>query len=349
MNINLSTETVTLSAVPIQGPPGVPGASAFIPGGRLTLVSGQAIMPHIGDHTSSTIYYAPYISDQVPLFDGVSWNTYVFTTNDIDQIGLSLAGNWGNNTQRDVFITLIDNIPHLCTGPAWPGESLLSRGLIKHRGLWVNSGPILCDVSYVSKMVIDPYKALWVGSINIGNTINQLTATFSLGQNRRCDIWNVYNQTEIRLGVGCPPPQMTGAVFWRPDNQYPAWKAFNNDINNSGYYFTGFPQDIKCEYFQRAFVDSLNFGICAAVVVICKDVISNGKGFWMNFSSDNTQTADGVSGNALFIDRASIGSHRAIMGTANANNTTGITMWGLVYLPNRSPEDTHVMWITYLG
>lgn len=323
--------------------------SESVAGGRLTLVGGQPYLPQTADYSSATLYYSPCVSDKVSIFDGAQWARYQFTSGSLDQTGLGMSANWAANSQFDVFVTLKDGAPVLATGPAWFGESLATRGLIRRNGVYVNQSSMTCDISPSSSITVLANQGTWLGSINVGSTPGVLNAKFTLGQNRRCDVWNLYNQTDIVLGVGCPPPGMTGAVYWRPDNQYPNWKAFNNDINNSGYYFTGAPANVHVEYLQRAFVDSLNFGICAATAVICKDSISNSRGTWMSFSSDNTQKADGVSGQATFIDRDSIGSHRAIMGTANANSTDGVTMWGLVYLPNRQPEDTHVMWIRYKG
>ena len=178
-----------------------------------------------------------------------------------------------------------------------------------------------------------------------------LTATFTLGQNRRCDVWNAYHQREILLGVGCPPVPPAVIVSWKPANQYPSWQAFNNDLNNSGYYFTGLPQEVNCQYIQRGFVDSLNSGFCAIMALVCKDTLSNAKGTFGSYSSDTTTDATGVTVSAVFKDRGSVGSHRAIMAAANANDTgpIGITLWGLVNVAGRAPEDPHVMWISYQG
>jgi len=329
----------------IQGIPGSGGMGASVPGGRLTLVSGQPEMLQNADYTSTVLYYAPFESDKIPLFDGTNWGSYGFTSGPFDTVGLSMTGGaaWAANTKRDVFVTLVDGLPVLCTGPAWPDETLASRGLVRRNGLWVNAATMTCDVGIVAAA----NQATWVGSINIGSTAGTLTALFTLGQNRRCDVWNVYHQREILLGVG-QPPISNALVQWKPSNQYPAYQAFNNDQNNNGIYFTGLPQNVETRYNQRGFVDSLNFGICAIMLTICKDSIPNAVGWLSSFSADDTSSANGVALQALFEDRSSIGSHKVFMCAANANGTDGITIWGL-YPPGTPDGFAHTMWIRYQG
>jgi hypothetical protein len=343
--IDLSQGPVTLYVTPVPGPQGPAGMGASVPGGRLTIVGGQPEMPQNADHSSTTLYYAPFESDKVPLFDGTDWASHSFTSGPFDTFGLSMIGGWAANTKRDVFVTLDDGVPVLCTGPAWAADDTTSRGLVRMNGLWVNASVMTCDVG----IVVPAYQGTWVGSVNIGDTAGTLLATFTLGQNRRCDVWNAYHQREILLGVGAPPPSGSAIITWKPHNQYPAWQAFNNDLNNSGYYFTGLPQTVECEYIQRGFMDSLNFGYCAFFTTVCKDTISNAKGTLGTISSDTLKDALGVQTFAVFKDRGSVGSHRAFMGTANANQLNGISMWGLTNLPPRSVEESQVMWIKYLG
>jgi len=347
--IDLTQGPVTLVVTPVpgpQGPAGPAGMGASFPGGRLTLVSGHPEMPQNADHISTVLYYAPFESDKIPLFDGTSWVSHTFTSGPLDPIGLSMVGGaaWSAGTKRDVFVTLVDGSPALCTGPAWPGDSTASRGLVRRNGLWVNAAAMTCDVG----LVIAEHQATWVGSINIGAT-GALEAKFTLGQNRRCDVWNVYHQREILLGVGATPPAGSPIIVWKPQNQYPAWQAFNNDLNNAGCYFTGLPQTVECEYIQRGFMDSLNFGYCAFFTAVCKGSITNAKGTLGTVSSDTLKDALGVQTFAVFKDRGTVGAHRVFMGTANANQLRGISMWGITNLGARAPEESHVMWIKYQG
>lgn len=331
-----------------KGDPGPAGMGASVPGGRLTLLSGQPEMPQTADYTSTVLYYAPFESDQIPLFDGTAWGSYSFTSGPLDTIGLSMTGGaaWAANTKRDVFVTLVDGAPALCTGPAWPADSTAARGLVRRNGLWVNAASMTCDVG----IVVAANEATWVGSINVGATSGTLQALFTPGQNRRCDVWSLYHQREIALCVGCPPASASLPVVWYPNSQYPAWQAFNNDLNNSGYYFTGLPQNVECTYHQWAFINTASHGPGALIVTICKDTMANSQGKWGSESSDTSNDAYGTTAEALFVDRGSVGSHRAFMGVAGANNFGGVTTIGL---DPRSAWGTldrsHAMWIRYQG
>lgn len=353
---DLSSGSITLNVTPITGPKGDTGPAgmgASVPGGRLTLVSGRPEMLQTADYSSPTLYYAPFASDKVPLFDGTNWASYAFSSSPVDTVGLAMIGGskWVANTQRDVFIALVSGEPRLCTSPAWPDNTLPSRGLIRHSGLWVNAGEVICDLSETETLTLPIYQGAWVGSINIGPDGGLLKATFTLGQNRRCDVWNVYHQREVLLGVGCPPTPPLAANTWKPSNNALDWRAFNNDLNNSGYYFTGLPQNIEGRYLQRGFLDAYNSGICAIVVTICKNTVSNSKGTFGSFSSDVANVALGVTVEANFKDKGSVGSHRAIMAASNANESgiLGASLWGLTELVGRSQDEAHAMWIKYQG
>jgi len=324
------------------------------PGGRLTLVSGQPEMSQTADYTTGVLYYAPFKSDQVPLFDGAAWNCYGFTANALDTIGLSLAGSaaWAANSRRDVYATLENGVPILTTGPAWPSPNSLpaARGLVRCNGLWVNGSAISLDKSAAVSLSVPANQATYLGSINVGASAGSLQALFTLGQNRRCDVWNAYNQREVLLGVG-QPPISGNIVQWKPDNQYStAWKAFNNDPNNSGYYFTGLPQNVSVEYHQRGFVDSYSAGgACAMIFTVCKGSLATAVGSQRTYSSDLAGVEMSMSGTAVYKDRSACGLQQVFMGTGNANTLKGVTMWGLTNSPTRAPEDTHVMWISHMG
>jgi len=352
--IDLTQGPVTLFASPTPGPKGDTGPAgmgASVPGGRLTLVSGQPIMKGGADYSGTALYYAPFESDTVPLFDGTAWASHTFTSGPLDPVGLSMAGGaaWAANTNRDVFVTLVDGSPALCTGPAWSSDSTASRGLIRRNGLWVNSASMTCDVG----IVVPAHQGTWVGSISIGSTAGVLKATFAIGQNRTCDVWNLYHQKPITLGVGCPPVSPAQYIAWNPSNLYTTtgFLPFNNDARNCGDYFTGLSQDVESRYIQRGFLDTLNKGLGAILTAVCKNTYSNVKGTWGSFSSDVANVAGGVTVVAEFMDLGSVGRQRVFMAAANANDTgvIAVTLWSLFNVPGRAPEDAHVMWIKYQG
>lgn len=356
--IDLSLGPVTLTATPTPGPAGPAGPSGMgvsVPGGRLTLVSSQPVMKSGSDYSSATLYYAPFESDKIPLFDGTSWGSREFTSGPLDSVGASMTGGsaWAINTSRDVFLTVFDDVVRLVTGPVWPSEALSDRGLVRRNGLFVNAGSIVLDLSAVEQTTVPEHQATYVGSISIGATAGLLKATFAIGQNRTCDVWNFYHQQPIKIGVGCPPVPPSIAVVWSPSNLYTVtgFLPFNNDAKNCGDYFTGMPQDVESRYLQRAFLDTLNKGLGAVVTAICKNTYSNVKGTWGTFTSDVANLAVGVTVAAEFVDLGTVGRQRVYMAAANANDTgpIAVTLWGLVNVSGRSPEDTHVMWIKYQG
>lgn len=88
-------------------PSQVPNASAF--GGRLTIASATPVLTSdiVG---SQTLYYAPYSAKSVPTYTSGAWSVLNFTSNSLDQVGLSLnlsgSANWAANTLHDVFAVM---------------------------------------------------------------------------------------------------------------------------------------------------------------------------------------------------------------------------------------------------
>lgn len=334
------------------GPAGPAGLGASTPSGRLTIESGNALMRRTIDHSSEALFYAPYNGKSFPWFDGSDFGASAFTSGPFDVVGLSLAcgAKWVANQKRDVFATVVSGAPILGTGPAWPANDLASRGIVYRDGIPVNEASIILDTSASTTETIPANQATWLGSIEPAIT-GTLTAKFTLGQNRRCDVWNAHNQVETRLGVWASPPP-GGYISYKPSNQYSvAWASFNNDLNNNGRPFTGAPVEVEHIWYQRGFIDSLNFGYCAAMMSVCIDglALSNARGTWASLSSDTLTDAMGFSATTYYCAKDHVGSHVAYMGCANANNTTGVTLWGGLDLAGRQPDDAHVMWIKYQG
>lgn len=322
-------------------------------GGRLTLVSGEPEMDQTADHSSVTLYFAPLTSDQLPIFNGSRWVAETFTASALDQVGLSMVGGtaWVADEARDVFAINDGGTIKLATSGAWAAADMASRGLIKRNGVWVNDAPVVLDTSAATTAAVAANCATWLGSINPATT-GTLTATFTLGQNRRCDVWNLYHKVEIKLGVHQPP--VGGAlVQWTPSNLYPVVAAFNNDTSNSGTYFTGLPTNVDVNYHQRGFINSVSV-ICAAIVLICKGSVSNTT--WVGTQGARTTDATGVQAGftvlATYADRSAVGAEKVFMVGCNANNTSGVTLWGGYPQTGGTPpppESANVMWIAYRG
>ena len=73
--------------------------SSPIPGGRLTLTSGTPVT--VADvANATTIYYAPYFSNRIDLYDGALWRPHLFS-----ELSLSIPANTLTaNRPKDVFI-----------------------------------------------------------------------------------------------------------------------------------------------------------------------------------------------------------------------------------------------------
>lgn len=323
------------------------GSGSFIPGSRLTLVSGQPEMPQDVDISSTTLWLAPFNGSQDMLFNGTTWASYPVTSGPYDQVGLSMSGGskWTPNTKRDVWEFPLDGEAAIGTGPAWPGDSFSARNITFRDGIKVNAASIVLDLDGGGQVTVPANQARYRGSINPAST-GTLTATFAFGQNRRCDVWNADNRREIALKVVQPP--VSGAVVsWMPDTQYPTIKAFNNSLSNSGIYFTGAPTVVDIAYAQRGFVNSHGYGITGVFWMVCKDLITNPVGLWGGASSDATNDMFGFPPTAaIFTDPTAIGAHTAIMGTTKAS-ATGCTLWGQHSAPYGASAQT--MWIKYLG
>src|SRR5882757_7873473 len=115
----------------------------FYPRGRLTLTSGKPVMT--SDVTAATnVYYAPYVGDIIPLYNGTSYGNSTFT-------GLTAALNSTSqaaNNLYDLFAFLNNSVLTIGFGPSWSsgtGGSNTARGsgagsteITQVAGLWLN-------------------------------------------------------------------------------------------------------------------------------------------------------------------------------------------------------------------
>lgn len=306
-----------------------------VPGGRLTLVSGQSTMSL--DVTSPTLWYAPDKSDSYPNLDAMLvWQQITFSSSPIDPVGASMAGGskWTAGTSRDVFGLASGTI---CTGPTWAAPDLTSRSLVRYNGVLVNSVALTCDTSAASSIVVPQYQGTYLGSIN-NSVAGQLTAQFSYGQNRKFEIWNAYNQIDVVLHTGFNIPTTV------PTNQYPAWVPFNNDPLNRANVFTGLPTHVDIVYHQNGFVNSQS-GPAGTIAIVGWNGV--GLGHCTVNSSDTNTVAGSVGGVAEYSNSAAVGLNTATMFVAKANAATSTLFGGIASWP--SPEGNSVLLAKYKG
>ncbi len=123
------------------GQPGVAGSTGVdgvfannSPGGRLTLVSGQP-MP-TADTTgasAATIYYTPFLSSTITLYDGANWVSLIFF-----EASLSLTG-LNTSQPYDIFGYLSAGSLTL-EAVAWTSNSARATAIVAQNGVWVKNG-----------------------------------------------------------------------------------------------------------------------------------------------------------------------------------------------------------------
>jgi len=321
------------------GPPGSGGPSSGHPGGRLTLVQGQPEMS--ADVTSPTIWYAPYGGDTFPKFDGASWGLATFLSGPTDQIGpsLSCGSKWAIGSY-DIFGLASGQI---ASGPKWTAPDLANRGLTRFAGRLVNTAPVTLDVSNSASVVVPAYQAFYLGSINV-SVAGQLTAHFSLGQNRKFEIWNAFNKAPIVHRV---VDTSIAAGYYNPTNQYPAWQPFNNNPLNRGNPFTGLQSLVDVQYHQSCFVNSAVSGPSGILSLVGWNGVA--VGYYGKSSSDTNSMSSGFSTTAHYSDSCAVGLNTATMFVAKGNASTSSLFSGAPNPPWPYPDINQLMLVSYQG
>lgn len=142
------------------------------PGGRLTLTTALPVTT--ADVTAAaTLYYTPYVSDTVSLYNGTTWVRQAFT-----ERSLSLTLTSGKN--YDVF--LYDNAGTLTLelSQAWTNDTTRADALTLQNGVYVKSGST---------------GRLWLGTIRASGT-NTTEDSYA-----KRFIWNAYNRVQRPMRV----------------------------------------------------------------------------------------------------------------------------------------------------
>lgn len=152
-----ASQAVAQTAIGIDG-------GAVPPGGRLTLLTGSPVPST--DRTSTNIYYTPYVSDRVPLYNGTAWISTQFTetVQALADASKSPAAATANN-EYDLFVWNDSGTIRCTRGPAWTFFSIRGTGagtteLELFQGKYVNknditNGPLARRGLYVGTVRID--------------------------------------------------------------------------------------------------------------------------------------------------------------------------------------------------
>lgn len=177
------------------------------PQGRLTLASLTPVMTST-QSAKTTIYYTPYVGDQVPIFDGTNMIPTTFaemsvlttdTTKSPAAIGASKINDW--------FIWSDAGTLRVGHGPDWASDSARTDALVMVNGIYLNAvaitnGPAVQRGTYVGTTRSDAFNSL---DFNFGGAAS---AGF-LG------VWNAYNRvltTSISTDTGAAYTYTTATV-----------------------------------------------------------------------------------------------------------------------------------------
>lgn len=213
-------------------------AAGFIPGGRLTLVTGSPVIS--SDQASKTVvYYTPTVHAWFPVIrNGVIRPVYF---GDAD-LKLTLTSAHAASSIVDVFGVEIGGKGRLLTGPAWSnsgagvGDRGTGGGTSEHTfaHLRVNKWPVP-GLNGEGSAFIPPLEGTYLGSLYFDGSNGQITDHVSYGQSRKRGVWNAFNQKLIYLKAGDPNNSWN---YTSTTN-----RASNNDSANKLTLFSGLAEE----------------------------------------------------------------------------------------------------------
>ncbi len=187
--------------------PGLAPASASVvaaiatPGGRLTFQSAVPVMS-ANQLNQQTLFYAPYSGPFIALYNGTTIQSYQFTANNADQVGLSIAMagsvNWPSGTMFDVFVTLVAGVVTLCS-LAWTNTTTRATGLAIFGGFLTNTS-IMTARTTAGTIAVAANQGTWVGSFFAsanGTSQWQFGGSASGGTAGLFYLYNYYNQVLV--------------------------------------------------------------------------------------------------------------------------------------------------------
>lgn len=226
-------------------------SAAFTPQGRLTLATETPVMTS-NQTAATTIYYTPYIGNQLPIYDGSAFVPTVFgeLTNLTAQSSSGSAGPAAvtTNSNYDLFVWNNAGVPTLTRGPAWTSDTARGTGagttqISRASGIWTNTvaitnGPAAGMGTYVGTVRSDGSSQInWIrGGTAAGGTAAVL------------GVWNAYNR---RLA--------SGAVSDSADTWSYAggvWRAANSAVGMRMSFVDGLQEDFAEARYDAAGVAS---------------------------------------------------------------------------------------------
>jgi hypothetical protein len=154
----------------------------------------------------TTIYYAPYIGNYVPIYNGTTVVDYSFTASATDTVGQSLVlgSSWAANTLFDVYETLVTGTPTLCT-VAWTNSTTRATALARYAGIRTNAATATCQVDNSTTTNMIQYQGTYLGSFYTNGSTGTVDYIFggssSGGTAASLGVWNAYNRVVTSTNV----------------------------------------------------------------------------------------------------------------------------------------------------
>lgn len=217
----------------IQVLPAIP----FVPGGRLSFSNGNPFM-NANVSGGNTIYYLPYNTGYVPVWDGTSWQAVDISAG-ISQLTTDAAKSpaaVAANSIYDLFVWLSGATPTLSRSPLWINATTRNLTLTRTNGVLLNTSAITNGPA--------AGRGTWLGTFasnasSLADWIYGSRGASGAGQ-ASFNLWNAYNRCDVKTMVSENTTSWAYALA--------AWRNANN-ANNRVLCVLGAPDDgIEAEY-----------------------------------------------------------------------------------------------------
>lgn len=232
----------------------------YNPGGRLTLTSSTPVLS--SDVTgATTIYYTPYLSNFIWLYDGTSWLIKAFSeTSQLLSDTTKSPAAATLNSNYDMFGWSDSGTFRVTRGPAWTSDTGRGTGagtteLTRVNGIYVNANAITNGPA--------ANRGTYLGTIRT-NASTAVPMTFrpsgaAGGTNNQLFLWNMYNRVDY---VGTVRDSNTS---WVLSTTLRPWDGATSNVNNRAAFVRGFDEeDVNANLTGRCTVinnGNINFGI----------------------------------------------------------------------------------------
>jgi hypothetical protein len=238
---------LTMTGATLSASGGGGSTAEILPGGRLTLVSGVAVLT--SDQTAKTvIYYTPHISDLIPVYDGSAMVNETFA-----ELTLTLdATNHVSASLYDIFVWNDSGTIKVGTGPAWSSTTARGAGagtteLERKHGVWTNKVSItLKNGAGAGVAGVGANRATYVGTFYA--TANGQTgmafkpSAAAGGTNNILGVYNAFNR------VRTAAMSRDSTASWSYGTA--TWRAANNSASSRVSFVDGLAQSAIAAHYD---------------------------------------------------------------------------------------------------